>query len=47
MPQIVTGTAGSNAGSGAQQLIDLLSVKTARDLGLDMSVAGVAKTGGK
>lgn len=47
VPQIVTGTAGSNAGSGAQQLIDLLSVKTARDLGLDMSVAGVAKTGGK
>lgn len=47
VPQIVTGTAGSVAGSGAQQLIDLLSVKTAKDLGLDMAIEGMAKTGSK
>ncbi len=47
VPQIVTGATGSNAGSGSQQLIDLLSVKTARDLGLDMSIAGAAQTAGK
>lgn len=47
VPQIVTGSAGSVAGSGSQQLIDLLSVKTARDLGLDMSIAGAARTTGK
>lgn len=47
VPQIVTGGAGGQAASGAQQLIDLLSVKTARDLGLDMSIVGVAKTSGK
>lgn len=47
VPQIVTGGAGGQAASGAQQLIDLLSVKTARDLGLDMSIVGAAKTSGK
>ena len=26
------------AGSGAQELIDLLTIKTARDLGLDISI---------
>jgi hypothetical protein len=47
VPQIVTSTAGSVAGSGAQQMIDLLSVKAAKDLGLDMAIAGAAKTAGK
>lgn len=37
VPQIVTGS-GAQAGSGAQQMIDLLTTKTARDLGLDLNV---------
>ncbi len=44
VPQIVTGGANAQAASGAQQLIDLLSVKTAKDLGLDMSIQGAAQT---
>lgn len=43
VPQIVTG-GNSVAASGAQQLIDMLSVKTAKDLALDMHVQGVADT---
>lgn len=45
VPQIVTGNGGNSAaGSGAQQMIDLLSIKTAKDLGIDMSIAGADKT---
>ncbi|MFZ2407339.1 MAG: SPFH domain-containing protein [Methylobacter sp.] len=47
VPQIVTGGAGGTAGSGAQQMIDLLSVKAAKDLGINMSIEGAAQTTGK
>lgn len=48
VPQIVTGNAGANqAGSGAQQMIDLLSIKAAKDLGIDMSIQGAANTAKK
>jgi len=48
VPQIVTGGAvGGMAGSGAQQMIDLLSVKAAKDLGINMSIEGAAQTTGK
>jgi hypothetical protein len=48
VPQIVTGgAAGGLAGSGAQQMIDLLSIKAAKDLGINMSIEGAAQTSGK
>lgn len=47
VPQIVTGGVGSQAASGAQQMIDLLSVKAAKDLGIDMSIQGKAQTTGQ
>ncbi|TAN51848.1 MAG: hypothetical protein EPN21_05565 [Methylococcaceae bacterium] len=48
VPQIVSGGAnGAVAGSGAQQMIDLLSIKAARDLGLDMAIQGAANTAKK
>lgn len=37
VPQVVTGGSVA-AGGGAQQMIDLLTVKTARDLGLDLGI---------
>lgn len=46
MPQFVTG-GGAAAGSGAQQMIDLLSIKAAKDLGIDMSIQGAANTAKK
>lgn len=36
-----------SAGAGANQLIDLLTAKTAKDLGVDLSVYGAAKTTGE
>ncbi len=50
VPGVVMGGQGggqSTAGSGAMTLMELLSIKAARDLGLDMSVGGSAKTAGK
>ena len=48
VPQIVTGgSAGGLAGSGAQQMIDLLSIKAAKDLGINMAIEGTAQTSGK
>jgi hypothetical protein len=48
VPQVVTGGGvGGQAGSGAQQMIDLLSIKAAKDLGIDMSIQGVSQTSGK
>lgn len=47
VPQVVYGggsVAGQAAGSGAQQLIDLLTAKTARDVSIDMAVSGADKT---
>ena len=46
VPQVVSGGTASNAtaGNGATDLINLLSVKAAKDLGLDMSVKGQDKT---
>jgi hypothetical protein len=45
VPTYISGGTGNTvSGSGAQQLIDMLSIKTARDLGLDMSVQGQDKT---
>ncbi len=47
VPSLVMGgnSSGSGtAGSGALTLIDLLTAKTARELGLDLGVAGAAKT---
>ena len=46
VPSVVMGEAGGSrvAGSGAQQLIDLLTAKTAKEFGLDMGVSGATKT---
>lgn len=47
VPNVVyggNGAAGQVAGSGAQQLIDLLTAKTARDMGIDMGVSGADRT---
>jgi len=47
VPGVVMGGAGGGAGragGGATDLIDMLSVKTARDLSLDMGFAGAAAT---
>lgn len=43
VPGVVMGGAGGKS-NGAQDMIDLLSVKTAKELGLDMSVAGAGNT---
>jgi regulator of protease activity HflC (stomatin/prohibitin superfamily) len=44
VPTIVMGSGASGkSGSGAQDLIDLLMVKTAKDLSLDLSVPGTTK----
>ena len=43
VPKVVMGSAGGK-GNGAQDMIDLLSVKTAKELGLDMSVSGAGNT---
>ncbi len=46
VPSVVMGGQGgaSTAGSGAMTLMELLSIKAARDLGLDMGVGGADKT---
>lgn len=49
VPSVVMGGQGGNgvqatAGSGAMTLMELLSIKAARDLGLDMGVGGADKT---
>jgi regulator of protease activity HflC (stomatin/prohibitin superfamily) len=44
VPSIVMGGGTSVAGSGAQEMIQLLTAKTARDLGLDLNVSGAKKT---
>jgi hypothetical protein len=43
VPYYVSGGA-AQAGSGAQQMIDLLSIKAAKDLGLDMAIPGAGNT---
>jgi regulator of protease activity HflC (stomatin/prohibitin superfamily) len=47
VPNVQMGNGGTASGAGAQNMIDLLSVKAARDLGLDMSIAGKGNTGKK
>jgi hypothetical protein len=49
VPSLVMGGTGGvgHAGSGATDMINLLSVKTAKDLALDMGFAGSAQTGKK
>lgn len=44
VPGIVMGGGTSVAGSGAQEMIQLLTAKTARDLGIDLNVAGASRT---
>ena len=46
-PAVIMGSGTSQNGGGAQSLIDMFTAKTARDLGIDMSVAGKAATGKK
>ena len=46
VPSYVSG-GGVQAGAGAQQMIELLSVKAAKDLGLDLGVAGAGTTAKK
>jgi hypothetical protein len=46
VPSYVAGS-GVQAGSGAQQMIDLLSIKAAKDLGLDMAISGAGNTAKK
>lgn len=43
-PQVVMGGGAGNAGSNATGLVDLLTAKTARELGVDLSVKGAAQT---
>jgi regulator of protease activity HflC (stomatin/prohibitin superfamily) len=42
VPNVVMGGGAGGSGSGAQQLVDLLTVKTAKELGLDMSTPRTA-----
>jgi regulator of protease activity HflC (stomatin/prohibitin superfamily) len=44
VPGVVMGGNAGGKSNGAQDMIDLLSVKTAKELGLDMSVAGAGNT---
>ena len=44
VPKVVMGQSAGSKGNGAQDMIDLLSVKTAKELGLDMSVSGAGNT---
>jgi hypothetical protein len=45
VPSVVMGSGGNAvAGSGAQALVDMLTAKTAIDLGLNMGIAGAANT---
>lgn len=44
VPSVVMGGNGQNTTNGAQTLVDMLTAKTARDLGLDLSVAGKNQT---
>ncbi|MDD5035420.1 MAG: SPFH domain-containing protein [Methylococcaceae bacterium] len=44
VPAYVSGGTGIAAGSGAQQMIEMLSIKAAKDLGLDMGVQGTGNT---
>lgn len=44
VPQIVTGGSNAQAGSGATQMMEMLSLKAAKDLGIDMKVQGTDKT---
>lgn len=46
-PSVVMGSSGGQNGSGAQSLIDMFAAKTAKELGVDMSVAGKAATSKK
>lgn len=43
VPLYVAGSS-TQAGAGAQQMIDLLSIKAAKDLGLDMAIPGAGNT---
>jgi len=47
VPSIVMGGSSSGSIPVAQQLIELMTAKTARDLGLDMAISGKEKTSGK
>lgn len=44
VPGVVMGSDGARAGGGATALVDLLTAKTARDIGVDLSLAGKDKT---
>lgn len=46
-PAVVMGNQNGGTSTGAQAIIDMFAVKTAKDLGIDMSVAGKANTGKK
>lgn len=43
-PTVQMGAGGGNAGQRSTDLVDLLTAKTARDLGVDLSVKGTAQT---
>jgi hypothetical protein len=43
VPQIMTGTSGQSV-NAATQMMELLSIKAAKDLGLDMTIPGKDKT---
>lgn len=47
VPGVVMGNGGAGAGNGAQAMMEMLTVKAAKDLGLDMSIAGKGQTGKK
>lgn len=44
VPSVVMGNSGQSNGNGGTQLVDLLTAKTARDLGVDLGVAGAGNT---
>lgn len=47
VPTVVSGGGNGQAGSGALSMMELLSVKAAHDLGLDLKAGGAAKTEAK
>lgn len=44
VPKVVMGNAGQGSSNGGTALIDMLTAKTARDLGVDLSVSGAGNT---
>lgn len=44
VPSVVMGKSDQQSGNGAQAMVDMLTIKTAKDLGLDMRISGASQT---